>query len=296
MDRPAKLSFSYIADRVARRLRYRGSYQSNAKAFVIGGCARSGTTLIRVILDTHSQICCGPEGDFFMRPLMPGDREEIEEYARRFDFTVPEVEELISNTKSHAEFIDRFSAIYAERNQKEFWAAKGPRFIYRIDYIFKHFPNARFIHMIRDGRDVVCSLQTHPRYRIVDGERVKTNIRRPIEECVERWIKDTRVGMAYRNDPRYCEVRYEDIVNDSEPVLRKLFAFLEVDWEDDVLRFHEVETASRDASKFPQNPEATKPVYHSAIGRWKTDLSKDEIDYVLKHAGPLLQELQYTVD
>ena len=87
---------------------------------------------------------------------------------------------------------------------------------------WQRFPEARFIHVVRDGRDVVCSMRQHPDRRWVDGAWVKVHRPLSLEQYAERWVADTEAGVAHRGDPRYLEVRYEDLVQDPLAVLRGL--------------------------------------------------------------------------
>ena len=127
----------------------------------------------------------------------------------------------------------------------------------------------------------------------MNGELIPTNIDNPISYCVNRWVTDVEAGLKYRNDPRYTEVRYEDLVLRSRDSVEKLFSFLELPMEEEVLAYHKVKSESRDVTKFPQNPEAVKPMYSSAIGRWEESLSTSDRDYFKRHADQTLVDLGY---
>lgn len=269
----------------------RPAYTSSASPIVVGGCGRSGTTLMRVILDTHPNICCGPESRLFL-PQWPSPRK----LAGRFGLPGDEVERLKAASRSQAEFTDRFFALYSEARQKPRWAEKTPRNVLHLPYLFEHFPDARFVHMIRDGRDTICSLRTHPRHKVVDGRLVDLNTWHPIEPCLERWVSNVRAGLAFRGDPRYIEVRYEELVARPRETLLPLFEFLKEPFDDRVLDYHRVQGQSRDARHFPQNPEATQAMYDKAVARWRRDLTPEETVLVKREAGPLLAELGYAAD
>ncbi len=250
---------------------------------------------MRVILDSHSQIACGPESNVFPSPnkLNPGS-DGAAKLAKKFDLSSTEMKDLLRTSTTRAEFAERFFDAYRKNAGKPLWADKTPRNIQVMPYILEHFPKARFVHVIRDGRDVVCSLRTHPRHRVIDGQIVKLDTWNPIATCVGRWVKDVGDGLAYRGDPRYFELKYEDLVTATEPTLRGLFDFLNLPWEPAVMSFHEVQSASRDPVKFAQNPEATEPLRGSSIGRWRRDLSEDDLAHVMREAGPLLRKLDYS--
>ena len=263
-------------------------YQSETRPVIVGGCPRSGTTLIRVILDTHPHICCGPESEIFK----PG-RRNPQRLASLFDLSPTEVEKLLNRSASQAEFIDGFFRLYCSAAGKKRWAEKTPNNIRSLDFIFEHFPRARFIHMLRDGRDAICSLRTHPRHKVVDGELIPLNTNNPISKCIETWVTEVSRGLPWRDDERYFELRYEDIVLEPEKTLKKVFEFLDEPWDPAVLDFHEVRSSSRDVTKFPQNPEATRRLSARSLGRWQKDLSPKELQMFYDMAGDLLLKLGY---
>jgi protein-tyrosine sulfotransferase len=269
-------------------------YLSAAAPILIGGCGRSGTTLLRVILDSHPSLCCGPESNLFL--VGKTHRFSLEEIAFKFDLTVARISEMERASTSLAEFIDRFFAAYAAARGKPRWAEKTPKNVTALDFIFAHFPDAKFLHVIRDGRDVACSLRTHPRHKVVNDQLVPLNTRNPWELGVLRWVEDVRAGLAFRADPLYREIRYEDLVARPEPTLRVLFEFIGEPWHDNVLQFHAEHGSSRDVRKFPQNPEAIRPLYSDAVGKWRTEMTSAETEFFKVHGGPLLIELGYEAD
>jgi protein-tyrosine sulfotransferase len=269
----------------------RRPYVSEAAPIIVGGCPRSGTTLMRVILDTHPNICCGPESGLFV-PRWPS----LKKLPQRFGMPANTVQALFTVSRSQAWFIDEFFKLYCAMRDKATWAEKTPANVNQLDFIFAHFPKARFIHVIRDGRDTVCSLRTHPRHKIVNGELIKLNTRHPIEPCAARWVNDVSAGRRYRGDARYFEIRYEDLVGNPRATLERAFAFLGEPFDERVLEFHAVTGRSRDFTNFPQNPEATRPMYTAAVARWCSEFTPDDVQTVKRLAGPLLIELGYATD
>jgi protein-tyrosine sulfotransferase len=269
--------------------------KSELRPVVVGGSGRSGTTLMRVILDAHPNLCCGDESDIFRRALRwnLGWQETL---AANFDLPAERIKQMVAASRSQTGFIERFAATYAAASNKRRWADKSPKNVLVLPWIFRHFPEARFVHMIRDGRDVASSLRTLPRHKVVDGKLVKLNTWKPIDGCAERWRNFVSKGLAYRGHPNYFEVRYEDLVIDPEPILRKLLTFLGEPWDDAVLRFDEANRNQRDVTRFPQNPEVFRPLYTSSMARWKRDMTADEIDTFKQIAGPLLIKLGYVAD
>jgi hypothetical protein len=193
----------------------------------------------------------------------------------------------------HAHFIDLFLTHYARQHGKQRWAEKTPQNIRHIGWIIAHWPKAKIIHVIRDGRDTVCSIRTHPRFRIIDGEKIPTGINRPLQPCIESWLRDTGSGLQWRGHPNYREVRYEDLVLQPEPTLRRVCEFIGEAFDPALLRYHE---QPRDATNFITNVAATKPLKTSAIGRWRDNFKPEELELFQRLAGARMAELGYTLN
>ena len=263
---------------------------SDTSLIAIGGCGRSGTTLMRVMLDTHSQIASGPESLLFLPTAI--DRDVL---AGKFDLEPDDVQRMLDESDSRTAFIEKFQAAYTDSVGKTTWADKTARNIHRILHIFQHFPNAKFLHIVRDGRDVISSLLTHRKRRLVAGEIELTGYQMPLENCIERWRKAIEDCFAHRGDPRYCEVQYQDLVVDTRTALQQVCEFLKVPFEEEMLDFHTVQTPSRDAKKFVQNVEATKPVTTNPLGRWRRDLSHEQQVTVHEGIHDLLETMEFNI-
>jgi hypothetical protein len=258
---------------------------------VLGGCGRSGTTLLRMILDSHPAICCGPESNVFRRSAL-----DPHELAAKFNLDPGRVRAIHASAVSRSAFIEGFAALCIERAGKRRWAEKTPRNIRRLDSIFRHFPQARFVHVLRDGRDVACSLRTHPRHRVVKGELVALNTWKPIAGCARRWRNDIERSRPYWSDPRFLTLRYEELVREPRPALERLMAFVGEAWDDRLLEHAGTGSPFRDVTTFAQNPEALEPVNTKTISRWERDLDAKDRRIFKRIAGKLLIELRYADD
>ena len=258
---------------------------------VLGGCGRSGTTLLRMMLDSHRRICCGPESSIFRRRAIDADW-----LADRFGFGRDEIRAVRDAAVSRPAFIEAFAGLCMQKAGKARWAEKTPRNIGRIGEVFRCFPAARFVHVLRDGRDVACSLRTHPRHKVVDGRLVPTGTWRPIAGCARRWVRDIEGSRRWWGDPRFHTVRYEDLALDPRPVLERLMTFLGEDWDEGMLAHADADSPFRDATRFAQNPEALGAVNATSIGRWQRDLDARDRRIFKRIGGPLLVELGYATD
>ena len=258
---------------------------------VLGGCGRSGTTLLRMMLDSHRRICCGPESSLFRRRALDADA-----LADRFGFPREAVRGIYAASRSRPAFIEGFAALCMRQAGKQRWAEKTPRNISRIGEVFRCFPEARFIHVLRDGRDVACSLRTHPRHKVVEGQLVPLETWKPIAGCARRWRDDIEGSRPWWDDPRFQTVRYEEMVLNPRPVLERLMAFLGEEWDEAMLAHAAANSPFRDATRFAQNPEALGAVSTASLSRWQRDLDAGDKRIFKRIAGPLLVELDYAKD
>ena len=257
-------------------------YQSAGRYIVIGGCPGSGTTLFRRMLDRHPSICAGPETQVFLPA-----RFQLEPLAARSGIPEAELAAMFRSSGSQAELVDRFADRYLALCGKPRWAEKTPLNVRHFGWIVERFPEARLVHLIRDGRDVVCSLAQHPDWRWVDGGWIKELRPRPPERYARDWVTYTGAGMRFRGHPRYREVRYEDLVARPEVTLRGLCTFLDEPFDERLLESEDVP-----AHAAADSPDRG-PVFDSSVGRWRRDLPADELEAVMRIAGARLAELGY---
>ena len=114
-----------------------------------------------------------------------------------------------------------FYAAYTEEQGKPRWGEKTPTYVQKMKLIQRAIPEARFVHVIRDGRDVALSVLDRTVRDLTAGDIAK------------RWQK--KITKAREDSPKldhYIEIRYEDLILDTEPVLRRVCEFIELPWDD----------------------------------------------------------------
>lgn len=263
----------------------RSPQPSDAAPVVIGGCGRSGTTLVSAILDAHPRLRSGAAWQETHLFCAPGFNPRT--LASRLRLPEPLVRDLVATSTAKGPFIDQLMSAWARKRGKQRWAEKSPGNVKAINRVFAWFPAARFIHVVRDGRDNVCSYRTHPAFKALRGKRVPSGIRRPIDECARHWVAYVEAGLAWRDDPRCMELRYEELVGHPEPTLRRLFEFIGEPWDPVVLDFHRGADHGNGTSS---------QINSAAIARWRRDLTREEARTVHQIAGPLLIRLGYVTD
>lgn len=295
-----KLSADHLKRRISKRVRdrqdqalheqgwYDPSARSNMDAVFVGGCGRSGTTLFKELLNRHSRCACGPETSLYGLPF------NIDNIAAPWDMDREHLESMVERSQNLVEFADLFALEFLEQEGKLRWIEKTPNNVRAIDRLLTWYPNARFIHVIRDGRDVMCSLRHHPRERVVNGEIIPVQSNNPIEKSATRWLNDTTMGLAFQNHPRCLEVRYETLVRDPETEMKRVCSFIGEDYEPGMLD-HTVEATKRSGQNM-NNAGAARPITPKSVGRWVSDLREDERGVFVDIAGELLIALGYAMD
>lgn len=257
----------------------------------LGGAGRSGTTLLRVILDSHPNIACGPElkvtpsvcGLWF--DFQTGFHPALVEYG----FTRDDVNRVVGA------FLETLLASYRARSGKPRSAEKSPNNVFYFEHLHTIFPESPLVHVVRDGRDVVCSLLTMNWIDSRTGAPI--DYTRDARKAAAYWVSAVRAGRqaGMKIGPRrYRELKYEDVVRRPERTLRSLFEFLGEAWDDSVLRFHE--RTSRSLANESSAEQVSKPLYDTAVGRWLADLKPVDKEAVKAVAGDWLIELGYAHD
>jgi hypothetical protein len=222
---------------------------------VIVGVPRSGTTLLRMMLDAHSALAIPPETGFLL-PLAALDSAAGDGRAAAAAITRAETwpdfhldatafEAAIARLTrcTPAEVARTFYRMYASRFGKARWGDKTPAYGTAIDQIAALLPEAHIVHIIRDGRDVMLSVRG---LWFRPGDTV--------EACAEDWARRVaRTREIGQRLPRYLEVRYESLVTSPETTLKTICRFIDLAFEPAMLRYHE-RAGSRLAGRTPPQP------------------------------------------
>lgn len=260
-------------------------YVSSERHIVMGGAPRSGTTLLRRLFDRHPGITAGPESKLFVPAAY-----NLEWLSSAYDIPLADLQRMRAGSPSQGAFIDAFASRVRHDRGKSRWAEKTPMNIRNLDWISQRFPEASIVHIIRDGRDVVCSMRQHPDWRWKDGGWQKVLVPRSIETYARRWVVDTAMGMDWRDHPGYVEVRYEDLVGDPAGVLR---AICEGIGEEAPAEWLAAVGRTSGTTKPGMRPDDKGAVSSVSVGRWRQDLTPAEQDEVVRLCGPRLRELGY---
>ncbi len=272
------------------------------------------------MLDAHPELAIPPETHFLPKliALYAEGREprteELVEAAQTHpgwrDFGMDEDELRIAFAAraglgpagNAAGAIRAFYTAYASGHEKPRWGDKTPVYIESIAEIGSVLGDqARFIHLIRDGRDVAVSRGA----RAMKRGREAT----PARDEAETWKRRIEGARGQAADvDHYLELRYEDLIADPETVLRKACEFIELGFDPVMLDYHErASDRLSELSDLPGKggkvrPGAERVAAHALtseppradrVERWRTELTADAIADYEEVAGDLLADLGY---
>lgn len=180
-----------------------------------------------------------------------------------------------------------FESIYdqvAEANASAVWCCKSMANIKYLPAIETHFNNAKYIYLYRDGRDVAVSFR-----KAIVGEKHYYHIAR-------EWARTQRLALAMEahiGSDRFFRVKYEDMVEEPEFMMKRLCKFLDMEYQPDMLKFHESDEAHRAAQSSNLWSNVTRPIIKGNTGKYRTEASEEDIHIFESVAGDVLDVLGY---
>ena len=295
----------------------------SGEIFVVGS-SRSGTNLVRALLNAQSTLWVSAETHYFddLRPRLPSGtvrlegeaRERCEQYFlalshRAFgqagdpeqssverDELRPLAGELGGSGDAYFEALCR---LRAQRHGRERWGEKTPRHVYRIDDVLAAFPEAKVVCLVRDPRAVVASykdwhaagarrgLDEAPEKQ-ADRERTRRSYHPVLMSLLWRGVVRSSFAGLERHGPERVRIqRFERLADDTEAEVRALCDWLELEFEPAMLEIGVVNSSYATSGH---------GVSRETVGRWRERLSEDEIGVVQSVCGPLMLELGYSFE
>jgi hypothetical protein len=262
---------------------------------LVVGCRRSGTTLLRAMLSSHPEVAVPPESRFLLN-FAP-------ETYQRFD-SLRLLDDLYDNEsfglwklrrqvvaasfrehppESYAAAIRRLYELWAEPRGKVRYADKTPDHVLRIGAVTALFPEARVVHIVRDGRDVAASFlelgwvdrieraALHWRYRVLRGREIGSLLPKR----------------------RYHELFYEDLVARPEPTLRAMCAALDLPFHPAMLRYEKAAAENRRSEAYPHHNRYVGRPLRPGLRDWRRDMPDTAVRRFEAVAGDALEEFGY---
>ena len=260
---------------------------------MILGVSRSGTTLLKAMLDAHSQVAIPSESYFipqlWQRHGARPDRDAFVDDLRRLErirtwgVDPDEVRRRLDAQPTFADAIQAIYRTYADAKGKPRFGEKTPLYMQHLGVLDRAFPDARYVHIVRDGRDAALSLLAMTR-------KPRFNLSRPrgLGDFACAWRREVRAAQRFGSAHPYLELSYEDLVAEPEARLREVCAFLGLEYEPGMLEYHRRE----DPALYADHPRLAQPPVRDARS-WRAEMKPADVELFEAIAGDLLSELGY---
>jgi len=260
-------------------------YTMKNNGIFIVGCPRSGTTLLRQILDSHTELAVVPESSFMLRlkriSWIYGDLnkqknlisliEDIRSIKRVKDW-FPEVEtkefakQILKNKKvTFKDVIQEIYNLYSLRKYKKMWADKTPENLLQVNLIKELFPNSKIIIVERDGRDTALSLKKvdFGGWDIIASAYMWKKYVQKAREILKKYPKYTIL------------IKYEDLLLNPEIEIRKILKFLGLKFEEKLFDNY---IKHKDDVQHSKSKLYGKKIDKENMFKWESEMNESEIN------------------
>lgn len=262
---------------------------SSFKRIFIVGCPRSGTTLLQSMVSAHPEFTSYPETHFWdytipekfyhrIPKIYSGDEQKVvRKYLEEHGFPLESMAGMNPFyfrtrkwSRALMQVLDNLTG-----NKLTGWIEKTPRHLLSIPYIKEADRNVFFIHVLREGKDVVASM-----YEVTHKYPEYWNGPRSIDTCIERWKNDIEHSRNFLNQPKHSFVLYDDLIHRKENIMKELCGFLGIEFASGM-----VDNFKEEARDLVDQTEEWKSA--NIEGRSKKDkfdriFSAQEQDYILE--------------
>jgi hypothetical protein len=278
----------------------------NPAVFIVG-CQRSGTTLLQRMVDASPHVAIVHESRWIdtwyqkrigLTPegyVTPDFIPLLIEHPRfpQLEVSREDLEGLLPNGRpvSYERFVTGVFNLHGRARGKNLVGDKTPRYVRSIPILHALWPEAKFVHLIRDGRDV-CLSALEWRSGGELARRFETWKTDPVATAGVWWdwlVKLGREAGEDLNPALYQEIHYESLVSDPAEVCARLCEFLGIPYDDAMLRFHE----GRERESPGLSAKGAWKKVTAGLRDWRTELSGEDVRLFEAAAGESLEELGY---
>ena len=212
------------------------------------------------------------------------NREYVEEDLKGIDFNTDTLaQQFVKEKKSSIiEIISSLMEKNALGEGKERWLEKTPYYVLNIKTVLEMFPDAQFINIIRDGRDCALSMIDRKKDLKIFNMYHAANI-------WKQYVDTGQAAKEYLGNEHYCEIRYEDLINDPDKTLRGVCLFLNEEFEQSMVDFEK----SKDPNS--KTPMLGKSIQNENSEKWRSRMSNRNIQLFESIAGDTLKNNDYPV-
>lgn len=263
------------------------------KRIFLVGAPRSGTTILQSLLAAHPEIISFPESKFFHYLLCDKLTANLSTRLGSFfrdEINRPELlndfddNQTVANKASW--FVRILDGLAVEEN-KSIWLEKTPEHIYFIEDIQRLIPDAKFIHILRNGMDTIASMY--------EATRTFSDLWGGIwdlEHCIERWKYAVLTSHKYVNKSRHMFVKYEELIDNKNLVLAGICDFIGIEY-DAAMLINYKEKAANLSLNLPWHQGITRDVQSTKIHKYHQIFDRNQIQYILTQIQWINSQIAY---
>jgi len=283
--------------------------------FIIGN-PRSGTTLLRLMLNNHQNIIVPPECGFavwfyekyhairFSESIIDSFVQDVSVARKietwKLDYAKLREYIIASNVSSYAQAVSAVYEFYGLSIGKNFhrWGDKNNFYLHHIEILYALYPSAQFIHIVRDGRDIACSYKALRKSKMVS--KYAPDLPVDINEIAREWtenIQKIRQSFEKLSPAQVFEVRYEDLVSQTTQELHRICRFLGEPYDPAMeLYYVKNQMENQEPVEFLQWKAKTleKPT-DSEVGKYQRELTGGEIKEFERISRHILKLYNYSI-
>lgn len=248
--------------------------------FVIG-CARSGTSILGELMGSHHKVFYLGER---MQATWNKGVETGHHYMTKNDVTLEREKDIKSCFVGH---------------ESGYVVEKCPPNILRISFIHAIFPEAKFIHIIRDGRDVACSLlpglaNSWQHLKPPGWHKIERLYDDPLKRGAWLWQSALRLGLIDIFAKDHLQIKYEDLVHDPLGTAVRVFSYLKMVIDPDVVAFcSKIQNRTIGSYQAKGQSHWFRNNHKVRVGRWIENIPENQIEEVESLCQPMLERLGY---
>lgn len=276
------------------------------RPFFIVGSGRSGNTLLRRILCAHSELYIPPETYVLGRVIRLFRRyrrlpwsdlvhlilaqfqfhAQFETFEINLGSLTQSLLVLASKRRSLATILDQFYRFHARSKGVDCqrWGDKTPVNVFHLENIYQVFPQAHFIHMVRDGCDVAASY-------------LQAGLYQDVAEAGKRWqlAVETAERFSRRHPEAFLEIRYESLVSAPQETMQQICDFLGIEYEVGMLKSVNHVLMMGDVSRLQHHQQVGQPISAVNIGKGRKTLTISQKQQLAHLINPTLNRLGYEI-
>lgn len=289
------------------------NFDKNPPIFIIGN-PRSGTTLFRLMLSAHPNIYIAQECGFLeyfydKYKNFDGQKKIIDNFiedvlnSKKIEFWNLDkngLKEFIYNKSpnSYKELAASVYEYYGKKNypNKSRWGDKNNYYLHHIEKIYNIYPEAQFLHIVRDGREVVRSYLDLKKNE--NNSKYAPDLPKTIRTAIKDWVHNlSEINASFKkiNSDNIFEFRYEDLVVNPKETLLKICNFLNEPFSKNMIYYNK-NNIDKEPQEFDEwKKTLDKGLVKTKIDKWKNKLNNNEVKTIEEIAHDMLIRYKYNL-